>query len=83
MSEDSETCNINLLKLKGLTFPWIEDYTMLAAVEEGSTTAFAVNVGKSCYILVLPAVGFIFIVIVILVISSPVIVWYRWRRSPG
>ena len=62
---------------------WIEDYTMLAFVEEGPTTAFAVNVGKSWYILVLPAVGFIFIAIVILVISSPVIVWYRWRHSAG
>jgi len=83
LSDDSKTCDINLLELKGLTFPWIEDYTMLAAVEEGSTTAFAVNVGKSWYILVLPLVGFIFIVIVILVISSPVIVWYRWRHSAG
>jgi len=42
--------DINLLELKGLTFPWIEVYTMLALVEEGSTTAFAVNVGKSWYI---------------------------------
>ena len=81
LSEESKSCDINLLELKGLIFPWIEDYTMLAFVEEGSTTAFAVNVGKSWYILVLPAVGFIFIVTLILVISSPVIVWYRWRRS--
>ena len=29
--------DINLLELKALTFPWIEVYTMLAFVEEGST----------------------------------------------
>ena len=85
LSEDSAKCDINLLE--NSTFPWIGDYTMLAYVEVGPTiaTRFAVNVGKSWtrYVLVLPAIGIVFVAAVILVISIPVIVLYQRRRSAG
>ena len=56
LSEDSKTCLD--WRLHNASICW-----------RGSTTAFAVNVRKSWYILVLTAVGFILIVAVILVIA--------------